>query len=65
MSGSVRRRPERTPDGRMALIEHLREFRNRLGISLLALAVAVVVALIYRARVFDFVKKPYCDTEVA
>ena len=65
MAGSVRRRPERTPDGRMALIEHLREFRNRLGISLLALAVAVVVALIYRARVFDFVKKPYCDTEVA
>jgi sec-independent protein translocase protein TatC len=49
----------------MALIEHLREFRNRLGISLLALAVAVVVALIFRARVFDFVKQPYCDTEVA
>ena len=49
----------------MALIEHLREFRNRLGISLLALAVAVVVALIFRERVFDFVKKPYCDTDVA
>ena len=30
----------------MALIEHLREFRNRLGISLLALAVCVVVALV-------------------
>jgi sec-independent protein translocase protein TatC len=49
----------------MALIEHLREFRNRLGISLLALAVSVVVALIFRERVFDFVKRPYCDTEVA
>ena len=49
----------------MALIEHLREFRNRLGISLLALAVCVVVALIFREAVFDFVKRPYCDTQVA
>jgi len=49
----------------MALIEHLREFRNRLGISLLALAVCVVVALIFRETVFDFVKRPYCDTQVA
>jgi sec-independent protein translocase protein TatC len=65
MAGSVRRRPERTPDGRMALIEHLREFRNRLAVSMLALSVCVVVALIFRVQVFDFVKKPYCDTEVA
>lgn len=49
----------------MALIEHLREFRNRLGISLLALAVCVVVALVFRETVFDFVKRPYCDTQVA
>jgi sec-independent protein translocase protein TatC len=49
----------------MALIEHLRELRNRLGVSLLALGVCVVVALIFRARVFDVVKQPYCDTKVA
>jgi sec-independent protein translocase protein TatC len=59
------RRPERTPDGRMALVEHLRELRNRLGVSLLALVVCVVVALIFREAVFDLVKQPYCDTEVA
>ena len=49
----------------MALIEHVREFRNRLGVSLLALTVCVIVALIFREQVFDFVKKPYCDTAVA
>ncbi len=60
-----RAKPERTPDGRMALIEHLREFRNRLGISLLALAVCVVVAFFLREDIFNLVKQPYCQTEVA
>jgi sec-independent protein translocase protein TatC len=49
----------------MALIEHLREFRNRLAVSLLALTVGVIVALVFRVQVFDFVKKPYCDTDIA
>ena len=49
----------------MALIEHLREFRNRLAVSMLALTVCIIVALVFRVQVFDFVKKPYCDTEVA
>lgn len=59
------RKVERTPDGRMALVEHLRELRNRLGISLLALAVCVVVALVFREEVFDLLKRPYCQTDVA
>ena len=49
----------------MALIEHLRELRNRLGVSLLALAVCVVVAFLLREQVFDFIKRPYCQTDVA
>ena len=49
----------------MALVEHLRELRNRLGISLLALAVCVVGALIARERIFDLLKRPYCQTDVA
>ncbi len=56
---------EHTPDGRMALIEHIRELRNRLGISLLALVLCVVVAFILRDGVFDVLKGPYCETEVA
>ena len=49
----------------MALVEHLRELRNRLGISLLALAVCAIGALIARESIFDLLKRPYCQTEVA
>lgn len=49
----------------MALVEHLRELRNRLAISLLALTVCVIVALILREQIFDLLKRPYCLTEVA
>jgi sec-independent protein translocase protein TatC len=58
-------RSQRAPDGRMALIEHIRELRNRLGISLLALAVCVIVAFFVREQVFDLIKRPYCQTDVA
>ena len=58
-------KPQRTPDGRMALVEHLRELRNRLGISLIALAVCAIVAFFLREQVFDVIKRPYCQTDVA
>jgi sec-independent protein translocase protein TatC len=60
-SGGKRRK--RPADGRMALADHLREFRNRLGISLLALAVGVVVAFIYWQPIYDFLSQPYCRTQ--
>jgi sec-independent protein translocase protein TatC len=50
-------------DGRMSLIEHLRELRNRLGISLLAVAAAVIVVFILWEPVFDLLRQPYCDTK--
>jgi sec-independent protein translocase protein TatC len=46
----------------MALAEHVREFRNRLGISLLALGVGVVVAFIFWKPLYDFLAGPYCHT---
>jgi len=55
----------RSADGRMALVEHLRELRNRLAVSLLALTICVVVALVLREQLFDLLKRPYCMTEVA
>jgi sec-independent protein translocase protein TatC len=64
-SGGSKRKAQRLPDGRMALIEHIRELRNRLGVSLLALAVCVVVAFLFREQVFDLIKQPYCDTDAA
>ena len=49
----------------MALVEHIRELRNRLGVSLLALGACVVVAFFLREQVFELIKRPYCQTEVA
>jgi sec-independent protein translocase protein TatC len=46
----------------MSLVEHVRELRNRLGISALAIVVAMVVVWFLWRPLFDFLKAPYCDT---
>lgn len=46
----------------MALAEHLRELRNRLGISLLGLFVGVVVAFVFWEPIYHFLSAPYCQT---
>lgn len=51
-----------SPDGRMPLLEHLIELRNRLGKSLLAIFIAVVAVFVFWEPVYDFLKQPYCDT---
>ena len=47
----------------MALGDHLRELRNRLGIALLALAVGVVVAFVFWEPLYHFLSRPYCQTQ--
>ena len=49
------------PDGRMALTDHLREFRARLVRSVLVLIVAFVLALFFYDPLLDFISKPYYD----
>ncbi len=59
-----RLRRERRPngdDGRMSLVEHLRELRSRLFKSLLAITVGTVVGWIFYQRIFDFVLGPFND----
>ena len=46
----------------MALIEHIRELRNRLAIAMLALLAGVVVAFILWESIYDFLRAPYCET---
>jgi sec-independent protein translocase protein TatC len=58
---AVRRAP-RQPDGRMALVEHLRELRNRMAVALIAIAIGVVVAYYLWQPIYDFLRQPYCDT---
>jgi sec-independent protein translocase protein TatC len=58
----VRRSAPKPPDdGRMSLVEHLYELRNRLAKSLLALAVAMVVVFVLWEPLFEVLRQPYCE----
>ncbi|MFK0220544.1 twin-arginine translocase subunit TatC [Streptomyces vinaceus] len=49
-------------EGRMPLVEHLRELRNRLLKSVLAILVITVVAAFYYKNLIDFMLKPMLDS---
>jgi sec-independent protein translocase protein TatC len=51
----------RTDDGRMALVEHIKELRRRLLISAAAFVVAVAVAYALWHPLYVFLRAPYCD----
>jgi sec-independent protein translocase protein TatC len=49
----------------MALVEHLRELRNRMAIALLAIAIGVCIAYSLWQPIYDFLREPYCSTTQA
>jgi sec-independent protein translocase protein TatC len=51
----------RDPEGRMTIMEHLTELRNRLMICLVAVFVTAIVAFIFSNRIIDWMVEPYCD----
>jgi sec-independent protein translocase protein TatC len=54
-------RPSRDPEGRMPLMEHLRELRNRLIKGALAIIAGMVVGWFVYARAFTFITAPFCN----
>jgi len=44
----------------MSLVEHLTELRSRMVKSVLAIAVATIVAYVFWEPIFSFLKEPYC-----
>jgi sec-independent protein translocase protein TatC len=56
----LRRRP-RDPEGRMSVIEHLRELRRRLVYIVLIIAVGAVVGWVFYDPILTFMKHPYCS----
>ncbi|MFD7922814.1 twin-arginine translocase subunit TatC [Streptomyces sp. NPDC059740] len=58
---SSARNKDRDPEGRMPLAEHLRELRNRLLKSVLAVAVVTVVAFCYYKQIAHFITGPVTD----
>lgn len=49
----------------MPLMDHLRELRNRVLVSVLALAAATVVGLIFFDPIWAFMSQPYCSLEIS
>ncbi|HUR04187.1 MAG TPA: twin-arginine translocase subunit TatC [Nonomuraea sp.] len=52
----------RDPEGRMPLMDHLRELRNRLLIATIAVVVGIIIGWIFFDPVWALLKAPYCDT---
>lgn len=53
--------PAKNDEGRMPLMDHLRELRNRLIKSILALLAGTVVGWLMFDPAWDFLKQPYCS----
>jgi sec-independent protein translocase protein TatC len=52
------------PDGRMPLIEHIRELRSRLLKALLALGLGTAVGWFFFQPVWRFIERPYCKINI-
>ncbi|WP_395111322.1 twin-arginine translocase subunit TatC [Actinomadura sp. SCN-SB] len=53
------------PEGRMPLMDHLRELRNRLLKAMLAILIGTVIGWILFGPVWDFLKEPYCALDAS
>jgi sec-independent protein translocase protein TatC len=56
-----KKRPPKTPDGRMAVMDHLRELRRRIVWALVFIAIGAVVGWFLYPHTLTFLKHPYCS----
>jgi sec-independent protein translocase protein TatC len=56
----VRSQRRENPEGRMPLMEHLRELRNRIVKAALALVAGMVIGLVFFHPIWGFITRPYC-----
>ena len=52
------------PEGRMPLIDHLRELRNRLLKAALALVLVMVLGFVFFDQIWHFVSHPFCSAVI-
>jgi len=57
--------PDSDAEGRMPLMEHLRELRNRLFFATIAIVAGMVVGYLVFDPVWAFIKAPFCETPQA
>jgi sec-independent protein translocase protein TatC len=58
---SLKRRPPADPEGRMPVLDHLRELRRRLIIALIIIVVGALVAFYFYSDILHFLTRPYCS----
>jgi sec-independent protein translocase protein TatC len=56
------RKKEKDPEGRMPLVEHIRELRNRLAKAVLAIVVITVIAAFFYKDIIEFFTNPILDS---
>jgi sec-independent protein translocase protein TatC len=52
------------PEGRMPLMDHLRELRNRVVKAAIAIVLGMVVALVFSDQTISWIMKPFCDASI-
>ncbi len=60
----VRMKRRENPEGRMPLLQHLAELRNRLLKAAIALILGMGIALAYSNQTLQFVMRPFCEATI-
>lgn len=60
----VRMKRRENPEGRMPLLEHLAELRNRLLKAAIVLVLGMVIALVYSNQTWHLVTRPFCEAVI-
>jgi sec-independent protein translocase protein TatC len=60
----AREHPRKNSEGRMPLMDHLRELRNRLLKAVIFIVLGMIVALIFSDWTFKFIQHPFCEAEI-
>ena len=60
----VRSKQRANPEGRMPLMDHLRELRNRVVKAALAIIIGMIIALIFSSPTINWIMRPFCEATV-
>jgi sec-independent protein translocase protein TatC len=60
----LRTKRRENPEGRMPLFDHLRELRNRLLKAIIAIAIGMIIALIFSDQAWSLVTRPFCEAKI-
>jgi sec-independent protein translocase protein TatC len=60
----LRSKRQANPDGRMPLMEHLRELRNRVVKAAIAIVIGMAVALCFSSPTIHWIMRPFCDVSI-